>query len=154
MKDENDKLKIDIQRVLQVFTQNEMGNKVTQFNMMGLTNMVMGVIDGTVVVKQQGQQPVRRPVETHRVDLPEPKKELPKMAEAEQKIPEKLEDLEPEVAPPVLTDKPVTQPEPAIEETQATEEVIPEPETARITAPEPEIKSDPKDSAPETDLMI
>ena len=116
----NDKLKIDLQRVLQVFTQNEMGNKVTQFNMMGLTNMLIGVIDGTVVVKQQapqgGQMP-QRPVETHRVDLPEPKKE-------EAPAPKKLEDLEP---------KP---------EIQAAE-VAPEPETQEASEPAPEEASEP-----------
>ena len=72
----NDKLKMDIQKVMQVFTQNEMGNKVTQFNMMGLTNMILGVIDGTVVVSDKGAPPPqRRPVETHRVEMPERKEE-------------------------------------------------------------------------------
>jgi hypothetical protein len=66
----NEKLKMDIQRVMQVFAQNEMGNKLTQFNLMGLTNMLMGVIDGTVVIQQQGQQPPQQ-AETHRVELPE-----------------------------------------------------------------------------------
>lgn len=83
MRDENDKLKIDIQRVLQVFTQNESGNKVTQFNMMGLTNMILGVIDGTVVIRQEAPQgPVApKPIETHRVDLPTPKKIVKEPAE-------------------------------------------------------------------------
>ena len=67
---DNDKLKLDVQRVLQVFAQNEMGNKLTQFNLMGLTQMVLGVIDGTVVV-QNGPAPNQpAPVETHRVEMP------------------------------------------------------------------------------------
>ena len=76
MLDQN-KLKADIQRIMQVFIQNENGNKITQFNMMGLTNMLMGVIDGTVVI-QQGPPPVAGeqqvtpagPIETHRVEMP------------------------------------------------------------------------------------
>lgn len=63
------KIKSDIQKVLQVFAQNEIGNKLTQFNLMGLSNMIMGVIDGTVVIQQQGQ-PAQQPVQTHKVDLP------------------------------------------------------------------------------------
>ena len=65
------KIKSDIQKVLQVFAQNEMGNKLTQFNLMGLSNMIMGVIDGTVIIQQQGQPAAPAPVETHRVELPD-----------------------------------------------------------------------------------
>ena len=65
------KIKLDIQRLMQVFIQNEMGNKITQFNMMGLTNMILGVVDGTVQVQEgPNQGPVQAPVETHRVELP------------------------------------------------------------------------------------
>ena len=49
----NEKLKADIAAVMQAFTNSEMGNKITQFNMSGLAQMILGVIDGRVQVQQQ-----------------------------------------------------------------------------------------------------
>ena len=139
MRDENDKLKIDIQRVLQVFTQNEMGNKVTQFNMMGLTNMLLGVIDGTVVVKQQAPK-APAPIETHRVDLPE-KKELPKMEEAA--APKKLEDLEPEIQAPQADIVPP----------RATPDQVKKWQESEAQETKPEVTPEVKSSEPEPDLI-
>ena len=58
---ELERIKRDVASVIQAFTQQEQGNKITQFNMSGLAQMLMGVVDGTVVVQQQGQVPGAEP---------------------------------------------------------------------------------------------
>jgi hypothetical protein len=76
----NDKLKADISKILQAFANAEAGNRITQFNMGGLANMLMGVIDGTIVV-QDGQaqgQGIQPPVNfpTAQIETPLENKEI------------------------------------------------------------------------------
>lgn len=48
---ENEQLKRNVAAIMQAFTQQEMGNKITNFNMGGLAQMLLGVIDGSVTVQ-------------------------------------------------------------------------------------------------------
>ena len=51
-----EQLKRNIAAVMQAFTQQEMGNKITNFNMGGLAQMLIGLIDGKVTI-QTGPAP-------------------------------------------------------------------------------------------------
>ena len=74
----NDKLKADISKILQAFANAEAGNRITQFNMGGLANMLMGVIDGTIVVQDGQGQGVQQPMDfpTAQIETPLEKKEI------------------------------------------------------------------------------
>ena len=79
----NEELKRNIAAILQAFTNSENGNKITQFNMAGLAQMLLGVIDGKVVIQQQenpnqptGMPPAPQNFPTTQVDLPESKMPL------------------------------------------------------------------------------
>jgi hypothetical protein len=65
---ENEELKQNIMALMQAFTNQELGNKITTFNMSGLANMLMGVIDGNVQL-QRGPAPVEQNFPTAQVDL-------------------------------------------------------------------------------------
>ena len=78
----NEELKRNLATVLQAFTNSENGNKITQFNMAGLAQMLLGVVDGKVVIQQQennqptGMPPAPQNFPTTQVDLPESKMPL------------------------------------------------------------------------------
>lgn len=79
----NEELKKNIATVLQAFTNSEGGNKITQFNMAGLAQMLLGVVDGKVIIQQQdnpnqptGMPPQPQDFPTTQVDLPESKMPL------------------------------------------------------------------------------
>ncbi len=79
----NEELKRNLATVLQAFTNSENGNKITQFNMAGLAQMLLGVVDGKVRIQQQenphqptGMPPVPQDFPTTQVELPESKMPL------------------------------------------------------------------------------
>ena len=79
----NEELKRNIAAVLQAFTNSENGNKISQFNMAGLAQMLLGVVDGKVIIQQQenpnqptGMPPTPQSFPTTQVDLPESKMPL------------------------------------------------------------------------------
>lgn len=84
----NEKMKSDITAVMQAFTNAEMGNKITQFNMAGLAQMILGVIDGRVVVQQQGQPGVEQDFPTAQIDgIGEDTPDLPDEIEMPESVP-------------------------------------------------------------------
>ena len=52
--DQPQTLKEEVQSLITVFLQQEMGNKITNFNISGLMGALMGIID-----KHEGQKPAK-----------------------------------------------------------------------------------------------
>lgn len=68
---DKEKLKRDVAQILQAFANAEAGNRITQFNMGGLANMLMGVIDGVIKVGDANRNFAQQPQEfpTAQVDM-------------------------------------------------------------------------------------
>jgi len=53
---EKEEIKQNVAKILEEFVKQEMGNRITSFNMQGLTNIILNVIDNGIQTVNQDEQ--------------------------------------------------------------------------------------------------